>query len=153
LTVSLPLDVTNGKFEEVLQAVPGGVGGNNPTQPGPSSALYKPIQEVAPLVSVVPDNQVAVHNVSSSEEDDAMDVISGTPQELLSTGNYDAPVIDVSDGDSVVEFGSTIVFETVDSSADEDSGLADMLGGPGIGYHETRSATSRLSTHASPESV
>ena len=74
LTVSLPLDVTNGKFEEVLQAVPGGVGGNNPTQPGPSSALYKPIQEVAPLVLVVPENQVAVHDVSSSEEDDAMDL-------------------------------------------------------------------------------
>ena len=82
-----------------------------------------------------------------------MDVISGTPQELLSTGNYDAPVIDVSDGDSVVEFGSTIVFETVDSSADEDSGLADMLGGPGLGYHENRSATSRPSTHATPEAM
>ena len=79
LTVSLPLDVTNGKLVEVLQDVPGGVGGKNPTQPGPSSALYKPIQEVAPLVSVVPAALVAIHDVSSSEEDKVMEVISGTP--------------------------------------------------------------------------
>ncbi len=82
-----------------------------------------------------------------------MEVISGIPQELLSSGNNDAPIIDVSDDDGEVEFGHDIIFETVDSSAEEDSGQADMVGGPGLGYHEDRSETSRPPTHATPEAV
>ena len=111
-----------------------------------------------PLDVGVPDTRIAIHTVSSSEEDDMeVEAMSGIPQELLSTGNHEAPVFDVasdsSGEDSVVEFGNTIVFNTVDSSADEDSGLADMVGGPGLGYHEDRSATSRPSDPAAPEAM
>ena len=60
---------------------------------------------------------------------------------------------DSSEEDSVVEFGNTIVFNTVDSSADEDSGLADMVGGPGLGYHDDSSAISRPSQPSAPEAL
>ena len=116
LTVSLPLDLTNGKYEEVLHTELGGVGGNNPTQPGTSSDLYKPLCEVYPRrvgdpdpdIGVPPATSQEIHTVSSSEDD--MDVVSlsGSPQELLSTGNNDAPVVDIASysdsNDSVVEF-------------------------------------------------
>ena len=111
---------------------------------------------MAPHEVGIPDTRIAIHTVSSSEEDDMeVEAMSGIPQELLSTGNYEAPVVDIASdsdgGDSVVEFGNTIVFNTVDSSADEDSGLADMVGGSGLGYHGDRSGTSRLSQPTAPE--
>ena len=88
-----------------------------------------------------------IHTVSSSEDDMDVASLSGFPQELLSTGNNDAPVVNIasdSDGnDSVVEFHPTI--NTVDRS-DDDSGLADMaIGGPGLGYAEDNSETSTSS--------
>ena len=97
-----------------------------------------------------------IHTVSSSEDD--MDVVSlsGSPQELLSTRNNDAPVVNIasdSDGnDSVVEFQPNININTVDRS-DDDSGLADMVGGPGLGYAEDNSETSTSSIPSAPSAV
>ena len=64
-----------------------------------------------------------IHTVSSSEDDMDVASLSGFPQELLSTGNNDAPVLNIasdSDGnDSVVEFQPNININTVDRSDDD----------------------------------
>ena len=93
LTVSLPLDLTNGKFEEVLHTSPG-VGGRDPTQPGKSSDPYKPVCVTSARRQGDPDPDIAtqpaprrvIHTVFSSEDDEMeVEALSGFPQELLST--------------------------------------------------------------------
>ena len=109
-----------------------------------------------PDIGVPPATSQEIHTVSSSEDD--MDVVSlsGSPQELLSTGNNDAPVVDIASysdsDDSVVEFHPIININTVDWS-DDDSGLADMVGGPGLDYAEENSETSTSSMPSASSAV
>ena len=97
MTVSLPLDITNGTLEEVLHTGPGGVGRNNPTQPSNSSDLYKPLCEVSPHrdgdtdpdIGEQPATNRVMHNVSSSQDEMEGITMPWSPLELLSIENHD----------------------------------------------------------------
>ena len=80
MTVSLPLDITNGTLEEVFHTSPGGVGRKDPTKPATSS---RRVGNPDPDVREQPPPLEVIHDVSSSEDEMEGITMPGSPLEVM----------------------------------------------------------------------